>query len=154
VVKSADENKSSNANMTVSSNNDSELTASVTAGNIYRIDVRLEYTAAILGGLNAGIVTGTTNVFVATSGACGTCSRNDNTIRAFYIATATGSSVAQLTFGGDGNSSAATNGVWTASGVFRAQNSGTLTLRWSQQTSNATATTLKANSSLTLTKLN
>jgi hypothetical protein len=154
IVKSSDQSKTNTSDMTVASNNDSELTQSVVAGTIYSIQVRLQYTAPAAGGLNASIVTGATNVFVGTAGVVGFASRDDLTARVFYIQTATGGTVAAITWGGAGSSTGGTNLVWAATGVFRAENSGTLTLRWAQNTTNATPTTLKSGSSITLTKLN
>ena len=154
IVKSADQSKTNTADMTVAGNNDPELTVSVVAGTIYSIQARLQYTAPSTGGLNAAIVTGTNNVFVNTGGPVGFASRDDLNARVFYITTASGGAVAGISWGGAGSSTGGTNLIWAATGVFRAENSGTLTLRWAQNITNATPTTLKAGSSFTLTKLN
>jgi hypothetical protein len=154
IVKSADQSKTNTSDMTIVGNNDPELTASVVAGTIYSIQARLQYTAPATGGLNAAIVTGTNNVFVNTGGPIGFASREDLNARVFYISSASGGAVAGISWGGSGSSTGGTNLIWAATGVFRAENSGTLTLRWAQNTTNATPTTLKAGSSFTLTKLN
>lgn len=154
VVKSADQSKTNTSDLTIVGNNDSELTVSVVAGTVYSIQARLQYTAPSTGGLNASIVTGTNNVFVNTGGPVGFAAREDLNARVFYISTASGGTVAGISWGGAGSSTGGTNLIWAATGVFRAENSGTLTLRWAQNTTNATPTTLKAGSSITLTKLN
>jgi hypothetical protein len=154
IIKSSDQSKTNTSDMTVVGNNDPELTVSVVAGTIYSIQARLQYTAPSTGGLNATIVTGTNNVFVNTGGPVGFASREDLNARVFYISSATGGAVAGISWGGSGSSTGGTNLIWAATGVFRAENSGTLTLRWAQNTTNATPTTLKAGSSFTLTKLN
>jgi len=152
VVKSADQSKTNDANLTITNNNDPELTQTVTAGSIYRIDVRLEITTGTNSGFNAGIFTGATNVFSSTSQTVGTAMRHNLNSTTFYVTT--GVPAAQITFGGAGVTSVANNNAWTATGVFRCATNGTLTVRWAQNVASNSATTLHAGSSFSLTKLN
>lgn len=152
VVKSSDQSRTNTSDMTITNNNDPELTQTVTAGDIYYIGVRLEITTGTNSGFNAGIFTGTNNVFSSTSQTVGTAMRHNLNVTGFYVST--GNPVAQITFGGNGIAGAATRSAWTGNGIFRCATNGTLTVRWSQFVASNSATTLHAGSSFTLTKLN
>lgn len=152
VVKSSDQSRTNTSDMTITNNNDPELTQTVTAGDIYYIGVRLEITTGTNSGFNAGIFTGTNNVFSSTSQTVGTAMRHNLNVTGFYVST--GNPVAQITFGGNGITGAATRSAWTGNGIFRCATNGTLTVRWSQFVASNSATTLHAGSSFTLTKLN